>query len=127
MHTPPVTTTTPVLDKPWGQTRCVHRDATHEVWHASIVKGGYSSRHYHARKPNLFYLLSGHLLVRVFDRPPDTTPAIKFYFLLPGDQVTVEDGVWHQFEAMAPSELIEVYWTGLKGEDIVRADEGGVR
>lgn len=117
---------TKVLIKPWGKTRCVHRDMTHEIWHASIKKGGYSSRHTHDRKPNLFYVSSGTLLVHVFNNAFSTIP-ITTYELTVGQQVTIQDGVWHQFEARSDVELVEVYWVYLKGEDINRADEGGIK
>lgn len=119
-------TRTPVVQKPWGKTRCVYRDQTHEIWHATIQKGGFSSRHTHERKPNLFYVASGTLLVHVYNNGYATIP-ISTHTLEAGDQVTVEDGVWHQFEATTDVELVEVYWVYLKGEDIVRADTGGLK
>lgn len=116
----------PRQEKPWGSTRCVWRDTTHEIWHASIKAGGYSSKHYHERKPNLFYVGAGRLLVHVYNNDKATIP-LDTYTLGPGDRVTIEDGVWHQFEALTDVELVEAYWTYLKGEDIVRADEGGCK
>ncbi len=123
---PPQVMTTPVQRKPWGETRCVYRDMTHEIWHATINKGGYSSRHTHDRKPNLFYVASGLLLVHEYRNQYSTIPCTT-YTLKAGDQVTIEDGVWHQFEATTDVELVEVYWVYLKGEDITRADEGGLK
>ncbi len=122
----PQVTDTQVQYKPWGKTRCVHRDMTHEIWHASIKRGGYSSRHTHDRKPNLFYVAAGTLKVNVFFNAFSTVPS-TVYEVGPGQQITIEDGVWHQFEASTDVELVEVYWVYLKGEDITRADEGGLR
>jgi mannose-6-phosphate isomerase-like protein (cupin superfamily) len=99
---------------------------THEIWHASIKKGGYSSRHTHDRKPNLFYVASGTMLVHTFHNNISTIPSSTFSVSV-GQQITIVDGVWHQFEATTDVELIEVYWVYLKGEDIQRADEGGLR
>jgi len=62
----------------------------------------------------------------VFNNAYSTVPIIT-YQLGVGQQVTIEDGVWHQFEATSDAELVEVYWAYLKGEDIVRADEGGLK
>lgn len=118
--------TTPKQTKPWGETRCVHRDQTHEIWHATINKGGFSSRHSHERKVNLFYVVTGTLRVHVFHSPISTIPSSTFE-LKRGEQITVEDGTWHQFEAVTDVELCEVYWVYLKGEDINRADEGGMK
>lgn len=122
----PEVKTTAVARKPWGETRCVHRDMTHEVWHASIRKGGYSSRHTHDRKANLFYVSSGTLLVHVYNNSFSTIPSTT-YKLEKGEQISIDDGVWHQFEAATDVELVEVYWVYLRGEDIRRADEGGVK
>src|SRR5688572_4243893 len=116
----------PAAAKPWGKTRCVHRDQTHEVWHAEIARGGFSSRHYHARKPNLFYVVSGTLQVQVFREVWETIP-YETHTLEAGQRIVVDDHVWHRFEAVTDVTLVEVYWACLKGEDIVRADGGGRR
>ncbi len=112
--------------KVWGETRNTFRDKTHEVWHASITAGGFSSVHYHKHKTNHFYVASGTLLVRVY---PDGPQAPGRAFLLgAGASITVEPGVWHRFEAVSAVELVETYWAGLEdGYDIVRHDDGGVK
>lgn len=111
-----------VVNKPWGVTRCIHRDATHEVWHASIVGGGFSSRHKHERKPNKFYVLCGRMWVHTFKEEVFGVPQSSV-LLGPGDEITIPDGMWHQFEVEqnCSVELIEIYWAYLKGEDIIRA------
>lgn len=128
----------PLQGKPWGETRCVFRDATHEVWHATIFPGGFSSRHFHTHKDNRFYVVSGRLKVHVFDGPLCTfkapvpvsaMPPTKTHDLGAGDSLTIEAGVWHQFDATlatCPVQLVEVYRAGLRGEDIVRLDQGGM-
>lgn len=113
--------TTVEVDKLWGGTRCVHRDGSHEVHHASIRKGGYSSRHSHRTKANLFYVLSGTLLVHRYD--PDEAPVT----LTAGQRYTVPSNRDHRFEALTDVELIEVYWVDdLDPDDIVRLDVGGI-
>lgn len=115
-------------DKAWGFTRCVHRDATHEVWHASPRAGGFSSRHYHRKTPNKFYAVAGTLLVETFRGGaggPEASP-LEVFHLTAGQELTVEEGVWHRFRALTDCELIEIYWAFLRpGGDIVRADVGG--
>lgn len=119
--------TQPLCKKPWGRTRCVFRDATHEVWHATIGTGGFSSRHKHVHKVNRFYLVSGVLSVHVYHNELAAVPKYT-WVVSAGEAIDIPDGAWHQFEAAAgPVELVEVYWAGLKGEDIVRLDEGGVK
>lgn len=120
------TRTTPgVQRKPWGRTRCIYRDETHEVWHATIDKGGFSSRHFHTRKGNEFYVVKGTLLVHEYDTQY-TKPRVT-HVLDAGERVMVDDHVWHTFEAQTDVELIETYFSHLKGEDIVRHDQGGLK
>jgi len=119
----------PLQGKPWGETRCVFRDDTHEVWHATIFPGGFSSRHFHTHKDNLFYVVSGRLKVHVFASQPDPGTPTTTHDLGAGDCLTIEAGVWHQFDATlatCPVQLVEVYRAGLRGEDIVRLDQGGM-
>ena len=121
-----VQTTPNVQAKPWGQTRQIYRDQTHEVWHATIQRGGFSSRHFHTRKGNEFYVVRGTLLVHEWDAQHSTAPRVT-HVLKPGDRVLIDDHVWHTFEAETDVELIETYFSHLKGEDIVRHDAGGLR
>lgn len=109
------------VTKLWGITRCIHRDATHEIHHASAKAGGYSSRHSHRNKINLFYVMSGRLLVHRYD--PDEEPL----YLEAGSIAVIESNRDHRFEAGTDVELIEVYWLDpLDPDDIVRADVGGI-
>lgn len=119
-------TTPKVVSKPWGRTREIFRDQTHEVWHATIQQGGYSSRHFHSRKGNEFYVVKGTLRVHVWDAQYSTIPNTT-HVLKPGDRVLVDDHVWHSFEAETDVELIETYYSHLKGEDITRHDAGGLK
>jgi len=111
-------------DKLWGQTRCIHVDRHTELHHASIHAGGYSSRHSHTYKHNLFYVLSGELKVHRYD--PDEPPVV----LRAGEAYTAPAGRDHRFEAVAAVELIELYWpvhgADLDPDDIVRLDIGGL-
>lgn len=115
-----------VVGKVWGATRCVHRDATHEVWHASVRAGGYSSRHRHRHKTNLFYVLAGVILVHKYDAADQAKP-LATVVVSAGEAYAVPPWEWHAFEATTDAEIIETYWTGLQGEDIDRLDEGGVK
>lgn len=115
----------PVEGKSWGQTRVIYRDQVSEVCHASIVAGGYSSRHHHRHKDNTFYVLRGVLVVTSYvNREGDVLQAQT---LTAGESCTVERGVWHAFEATTAVELIETYSIGLHQHDIERADLGGIR
>lgn len=105
-----------VIEKPWGVTRCIHRSATCEVWHASIRAGGKSSVHCHEHKANDFYIVSGTL--RIGDG------MIGGVELEAGRVYSIPPGSWHQFHALTPVELVETYWLApIEPNDIQRETE----
>ena len=112
-------------EKLWGETRCVFRDDTHEVWHASPKKGGYSSVHHHTHRHNEFYVVAGELWVKVFRDLRDDIPD-HAVLLRPGEKCVVPAGLYHQFLAATDAELIETYYHRLGDDDITRHTEGGL-
>lgn len=118
----------PAVDKLWGVTRCVFKDDTHEVWHASPKAGGYSSRHRHLHMPNKFYVVSGKLHVELYaQKPGPGIDPLCIVTLTAGQEYTVPEGDWHRFVAGTDVELVEVYWTHIKTEGYIeRTDLGGV-
>jgi mannose-6-phosphate isomerase-like protein (cupin superfamily) len=123
-HSAPDRVAYPAVAKAWGTTRRVHLDQGSEVWHASIVMGGHSSVHRHETKANKFVVQVGKLAVIVFE--DDRRTVRHTIELTAGMATTIEAGVWHQFLAHVPVELIEIYWTDLGRSDIERETEGGV-
>lgn len=118
-----------VIEKPWGVTRCIHRSATCEVWHASIRKGGKSSEgrwHWHRAKHQSLYILSGRLLVEqclTSGIPPESNEkhGIDRNVLLWGHSCEIAAGTKHRFEAVTDVELIETYWLAdIDPDDIER-------
>lgn len=60
--------TSPVLElKPWGLIRRFIDNPTLRVEEIEIVPGGFSSIHCHLYQRNQFHVLSGELMIRVFD------------------------------------------------------------
>lgn len=120
---------TPSVEKKnWGVKRTVFYGPDRVlVEHASPRKGGFSSRHHHEENYNEFYLLSGHMIVRIYTGRELVGPEVDTVHLKAGQRLTVPPGLWHSFECVEDCELIEVYWKpGLATADIVRADEGGI-
>lgn len=122
-------TIAPVEEKLWGRTRRIYDCFGVSSAHASIVPGGYSSRHKHVHKGNVFYVVEGTLLVEIYEKPEDKPFCV--YKLQPGQPLRVPAGTWHRFIAASMVELIEMYDCPVSGhqpspEDIVRYDEGGV-
>jgi len=113
--------------KAWGETRCVMRHFYSSVHHASIKKGGYSSRHKHEKSDNKFYVLSGILKVCWYKE--DTEEVTHEITLEAGMDLTVAPNTWHRFEAVIDVELIETYCASMPvlGDDITRADTGGLK
>jgi quercetin dioxygenase-like cupin family protein len=106
-------------NKNWGQNRLVFRDQNSEVWHASILKHGFSSRHYHRNMVNDFYLVSGKLTVNIFVE--GNAEPISTYTLHQHEKISIPSGVQHSFYAVEECELIETYYhTHITSTDIVR-------
>lgn len=118
-------TAVPAKPKLWGTNRHFFAGFPGSLHHASIKAGGFSSKHHHANKFNMFYVVAGTLLVHFY--PDATGPGSRTQTLRAGDKLTVEPGAWHRFEAVTDVELIELYCTQVDEDDIVRVDEGGVR
>lgn len=114
-----------VKKKNWGHTRPVYGGDSHSLYHASIEPGGYSSRHFHGKQNNLFYVVSGDLLVHFY--ADSAGPVTRTTKLTRGDFVMAEAGEWHSFEAITAVELIELYAAFALEDDITRADEGGIK
>lgn len=113
--------------KPWGVTTQVFLGRAAEVHVASIRRGGHSSQHQHRSKANDFFVISGRLEILVYNERGDVTPFIA-YVLTDGQRLTIPAGVWHRFNALEDTELIETYWLDdIGSDDIVRYDEGGLK
>jgi len=115
--------TVDVLKKLWGENRHVYGSPTHSLHHALIFAGGFSSRHRHRCKANVFYVVRGELVVRTYSSRKDREGRPQT--LRAGERVTVDAGVWHRFEAVTDVDLIELYFAAQSESDIERLDEGG--
>jgi len=107
--------------KVWGATVAVEQNAFAEMHHASIKKGMRCSRHSHSFKWNGFYVLSGELLIRVWQ----PSGLVDETILGPGEYTKVGPGIEHRFECLEDCECIELYWPEMHHGDIVRSDSGG--
>jgi len=109
--------------KIWGLTQLLIQRDSFELHALKIKAGGYCSKHRH-RKWNLFYVVSGELIVKYFD---DQLHINSEHRLEAGDSLRVEPGRWHRFEAIVDSEVVEAYWLDpIDPDDIERADQGGI-
>ena len=88
----------------------------------NIELGGYCSKHAHQSKINAFYVISGELEIKRWKdyKLVDST------WLNAGDLSIVPAGEYHQFMAHQETEALEIYWTELNHNDIMRENVGGI-
>ena len=97
-----------IVEKPWGTTETILASEKIHVELIRVVAGGYSSKHYHKNKDNLFYVVSGKLFVRIFKRVVgdgsiilDERRSCLYPFL-------VSWGIIHQFEEYCEEPLKQI-------------------
>ncbi len=113
--------------KTWGSTRRVFAGAGCAVDVLDVRAGGFSSEHRHARKSNLFFILSGALTIHVWQPGPggeirDTTTVHA------GESTTVPPGTWHQFRSPEDCRALEISYIADEfplDADIERRRSGG--
>lgn len=109
--------------KVWGDTEELFNNGIISIHHLKIKKGGFCSEHSHRFKSNIFFVLSGNLKLSIWtsvDNEDDTV-------IWQGESSEVPPGVYHKFTALTDVECLEIYEVKLKGEDIERRTEGGLK
>ena len=120
----------PKAGKVWGETEEIFNNGVVSVNHLKIKKGGYCSEHYHKKKSNMFFVISGNLLVRVWraDGISEISDIIVDETVMrPGESTTVLPGITHQFSAQTDVECFEIYSLMGMSEDIFRRTAGGMK
>ena len=108
--------------KVWGMTELIALvPGVVEFHRIETRKGGVCSKHAHQSKTNGFYVESGKLLIRVWQKSYDL---VDETILGPGDYMAVAPGVQHQFECLEDAVAFELYYAQLIGDDIVRESVG---
>ena len=111
----------PKSGKVWGETEEIFNNGIVSVNHLKIKKGGYCSEHFHKRKSNMFFIIKGNLLIKIWKGDGLTDETV----IWEGESTTIAPGVYHQFRAQTDVECFEIYEAELKGEDIIRRTHGG--
>lgn len=104
-----------MIEKSWGNTELIFSNNNTEIFLANIVAGGYSSKHCHKSKYNLFFVKTGKLIVRVW-----SNDGYEENILSDRDRLLIYPGIYHQFLAQEPTILLEIYYTEIDGNDIYR-------
>ena len=103
-----------------GRVRRVHKRWGHEDWvHNSpmycgkllhVDQGGACSLHYHERKHETFNLLSGRVVLELYNvaNEEELGNMVERITMEPGDVVEIQPYIAHRFTGLAPSVLLEV-------------------
>ena len=108
--------------KVWGRTSPLFHKNNVEIHRLEGEAGGYSSKHRHTSKYNMFIVEEGSIRVSIWR---DGMPSPDTGLLRAGETITVSPGVWHRFEVVEDCVAYEVYWVDLDPGDIEREDHGG--
>ena len=86
-----------------------------------MEEGGVCSKHLHRYKWNGFYVESGRMLIRTWQRDYDL---VDVTVLEEGDYHKVKPGLYHQFECLESGVAYELYWAEFNHNDIERESVG---
>ena len=109
------------IEKVWGNSRCIFKSDTSTTHLVNIKRGGYCSEHCHAKMTNRFVILSGKINVTVYRNN------IPINNLLTESEIfDVSPDIYHRFEALEDSVIIEIYEDKIDKNDIIRRTESGL-
>ena len=107
--------------KIWGQTELIHANGVLEFHRIEFKKDVACSKHQHKHKWNGFFVESGKMLVKVWQKDYDL---VDETILEAGDFTQVKPGKIHQFEGIEDGVAFELYWAEFSHDDIVRETVG---
>jgi len=113
-----------VENKVWGTTSKIHDNNLSKTSVLEIKRGGTCSWHYHEHRYNVFYVVSGKIVVRWC---PSKHGEKHELYLLPGNSLIIAPGESHEFMAMVDSIVVEVDYADNRPGDIVRLRAGFVQ
>ena len=111
-----------IAGKVWGQTELIHANGVLEFHRIDFRAGGVCSKHKHQFKWNGFYVMTGRMKVRVWQK--DQQDLVDETILGPGDFTRVKPGLMHSFEGMEDGVAFELYWAEFNHADIRRESVG---
>ena len=107
--------------KIWGQTELIHANGVLEFHRIEYKAGFKCSEHEHQFKWNGFFVESGKMMVKVWQKDYDL---VDETILNAGDFMRVKPGVFHQFIGMEDGVAFELYWAEFDHNDIKRESVG---
>jgi mannose-6-phosphate isomerase-like protein (cupin superfamily) len=109
--------------KVWGTTEPLIVNSSLEVHRITVIKGGYCSLHKHQSKYNAFYVMKGKLIVEIHKKDYEL---VDKTVLIPNEFTVVSPGEYHKFISSSATTALEIYWSELNHNDIIRKDVGGL-
>lgn len=110
-----------IAGKVWGTTELVEANGALEFHRIEMKKGGVCSKHLHRYKWNGFYVESGIMLIRTWQRDYDL---VDETIVEAGEYHKVKPGLYHQFECIESGVAFELYWAEFNHNDIERENVG---
>ena len=107
--------------KIWGKTELIHANGVLEFHRIEYKKDVACSKHKHEFKWNGFFVESGKMMVKVWQKDYDL---VDETILNPGDFMRVKPGVFHQFIGLEDGVAFELYWAEFDHNDIKRESIG---
>jgi len=104
-----------------GETELILANSSLEFHRIDYKAGGVCSKHKHDYKFNGFYVVSGKMKIRVWQKDYDL---IDETILGPGDFTAVKPGLYHTFEGIEDGVAFELYWANFQHNDIQRESVG---
>ena len=104
-----------------GQTELIHANGVLEFHRIEYKKNVACSKHKHEFKWNGFFVESGKMMVKVWQKDYDL---IDETILNAGDFMRVKPGVFHQFIGLEDGVAFELYWAEFDHNDIKRESVG---
>ena len=110
-----------IAGKVWGTTELVEANGALEFHRIEMKKGGVCSKHLHRYKWNGFYVESGVMLIRTWQRDYDL---VDETIVEAGEYHKVKPGLYHQLECIESVVAFELYWAEFNHNDIERENVG---
>jgi len=107
--------------KVWGTTELIEANGAMEFHRIEMKKNGVCSKHLHKYKWNGFYVESGKMRVKTWQKDYDL---IDETIIGAGQYTKVKPGLYHQFECLEDGVAFEIYWAEFAHNDIVRETTG---
>ncbi len=114
--------------KEWGRVNHSFQSEQSAVSRLEVLAGTRCSKHIHKQRTNLFFVMSGLLLIQEWDEGCGEQLNV---YLPPGGVHIVDSNILHRFCVVKSGRVLEVYWPDADGgrvsiDDIEREDKGGV-